>query len=117
MVNQFDIIIVNLDPTKGREKGKNRPCLIVSNNLVNANSSFVWALPITSRDPKYVTDIPLKTKHNKVKGIVDSVQIRALDIDSRGYKVVDQLQNNVQPLIIESIEAHTEVINTRNRPQ
>lgn len=110
MVNQFDIIIVNLDPTKGREKDKNRTCVIVSNNLVNANNSFVWALPITSRKPKYVTDIPLKTKHNKVKGIIDSVQIRALDIDSRGYKVVDQLQMSMQPLIIESIEAHTEII-------
>lgn len=37
MVNQFDIIIVDLDPTKGMEKGINRPCVIVSNNLVNAN--------------------------------------------------------------------------------
>lgn len=110
MVKQFDIVIVNFDPTKGREKGKNRPCVIVSNNLVNANSPFVWALPITSRKPKYVTDIPLKTKHNKVAGIIDSVQIRALDIDSRGHKVVDQLQTDIQPLIIEAIEAHIEII-------
>lgn len=110
MVNQFDIIIVDLDPTKGREKGKNRPCVIISNDLVNANSSFVWALPITSRESRYVTDIPLKTKQQKVTGIIDSVQIRALDIDARGYKVVDQLQKSLQPLIMESIEAHTEII-------
>lgn len=111
MVNQFDIIIVDLDPTKGMEKGINRPCVIVSNNLVNANSSFVWALPITSRESRYVTDIPLKTKYNKVSGIIDSVQIRALDIGSRKYKVVDQLQENIRPLVIESIEAHTEIVN------
>lgn len=110
MVNQFDIVIVDLDPTRGMEKGKNRPCVIVSNNLVNANSSFVWALPITSREAKYVTDIPLKTKFNKVSGIIDSIQIRALDIRSRGYKVVDQLQAGIQSLVIESIEAHTEII-------
>ncbi|GAB4074604.1 type II toxin-antitoxin system PemK/MazF family toxin [Barrientosiimonas marina] len=110
MVNQFDIVIVNLDPTKGREKGKNRPCVIISNNLVNANSSFVWALPITSRESKYVTDIPLKTKYHHVQGIIDSVQIRALDINARGYKVVDQLQPGIQSLIMESIEAHTEII-------
>jgi|SRR5699024_9438596 len=109
MVKQFDIIIVNLDSTKGREKGKNRPCIIVSNNLVNANSSFIWAFPITSREQKYITDIPLKTKHHKVHGIIDSVQIRALDIDSRGYKIVDQLQKNMQPLVIEAIQAHIEV--------
>jgi len=110
MVKQFDIVIVNLDPTKGSEKGKNRPCVIVSNNLVNANSSFVWALPITSREPRYTTDIPLKTKQQNVKGVIDSVQIRSLDIKSRGYKVVDQLQDNLYPLILEAIEAHIEMI-------
>lgn len=110
MVNQFDIIIVDLDPTKGREKGKNRPCVIISNNLVNTNSSFVWALPITSRESRYVTDIPLKTKYHNIQGIIDSVQIRALDINARGYKVVDQLQPSIQSLIMESIEAHTEII-------
>lgn len=110
MVKQFDVIIVNLDPTRGREKGKNRPCVIISNNLVNANSAFVWVLPITSREVKYITDIPLKTKRQKITGIIDSVQIRALDIESRGYKVVDQLQKGVQSLVMESIEAHTEII-------
>jgi len=110
MVNQFDIVIVNLDPTKGAEKGKNRPCVIVSNNLVNANSSFVWALPITSREPRYATDIPLKTKQQNVKGVIDSVQIRSLDMKSRGYKVVDHLQDNLHPFILEAIEAHIEII-------
>jgi len=110
MVNQFDVVIVNLDPTKGAEKGKNRPCVIVSNNLVNTNSSFVWALPITSRKPRYATDIPLKTKQQNVKGVIDSVQIRSLDLKSRGYKVVDQLQDNLHPFILEAIEAHIEMI-------
>lgn len=112
MVKQFDIMIVDLDPTQGKEKGKNRPCVIVSNNLVNAHSSFVWALPITSREVKYITDIPLKTKHHNVQGIIDSVQIRSLDISTRRYKVVDQLQTDVQSLIMESIEAHIEIIDS-----
>lgn len=38
----------------------------------------------------------MQTKYNKVSGIIDSVQIRALDIGSRKYKVVDQLQANIQ---------------------
>src|SRR5699024_12538276 len=103
MVNQFDIVIVNLDPTKGAEKGKNRPCVIVSNNLVNANSSFVWALPITSREPRYATDIPLKTKQQNVKGVIDSVQIRSLYMKSRGYKVLDHHPDNLDHIIIEGI--------------
>lgn len=112
MVKQFDIISVDLDSTKGSEKGKNRPCVIISNNLVNQNSSLVWALPITTRKPKYATDIPLKTKQQKVSGLIDSVQIRALDIQSRGYKVVDHLQENIKPSILESVEAHIEIKET-----
>jgi len=112
MVKQFDIISVDLDPTKGSEKGKNRPCVIISNDLVNQNSSLVWALPITSRKTKYVTDIPLNTKQQKVSGLIDSVQIRALDIQSRGYKVVDHLQENIKPSILESVEAHIEIKET-----
>jgi len=65
-------------------------------------------LSITSRAPEYVKDIPLKTKCTNMTGIIDSVHIRALDIGSRVYKVVDQLQLSVQFLISEFIEAHTE---------
>lgn len=109
MVQQCDIIIVDVDPTRGTDKGKNRPCVLVSNNLVHQNSSLVWALPITSRESRYATDIHLKTKKGKVQGIIDSVQIRAIDIQARGYKIVDQLQDQLRVFILKAIEAHVEV--------
>src|SRR5699024_2228131 len=112
MVKQFDIVIVDLDFTQGDEKGENRPCVIISNNLVNKNSSLIWALPITSRKPKYVTDIPLKTKQQNVGGLIDRVQIRTLDIEARGYKVVDHLLENIQSSILESVEANIDIKET-----
>src|SRR5699024_1532677 len=112
MVKQFDIVIVDLNSTQEDEKGKNRPCVIISNNLVNKNSSLIWALPITSRKPKYVTDISLKTKQQRVGGLIDCVQIRAIDIEARGYKVVDHLQENIQSSILESVEAHIDIKET-----
>jgi mRNA-degrading endonuclease toxin of MazEF toxin-antitoxin module len=36
------IIEVNLDPTRGSETGKIRPCIIVTNNTYNEFPEFRW---------------------------------------------------------------------------
>lgn len=110
MVKQFDIITVDLDPTRGKEKQKYRPCVVVSNNLVNNNTSFSWIFPITSRNKVRPTDIILKTKNNKVKGIIDTVQIRCIDISVRNCKVVDVLDDELKSDLLVTIAAHTEII-------
>ena len=91
MVKQFQIVTIDLDPTLVKEKNKKRPCLIVSNNLVNQGSAFSWVLPITNRPKRTPSDIELKTKSNKVQGIIDTVQIRAVDLSVRNSRVVDEL--------------------------
>ncbi|OOV39553.1 growth inhibitor PemK [Staphylococcus sp. MB371] len=110
MVKQFDIITVDLDPTRGKEKQKYRPCVVVSNNLVNNSTSFSWIFPITSRNKVRPTDIILKTKNNKVKGIIDTVQIRCIDISVRNCKVVDVLDDELKSDLLVTIAAHTEII-------
>jgi len=95
MVKQYEIINVDLDPTKGNEKGKKRPCLIVSNTEFVNITKFAWVLPITGRGLKYPTDIELKTKENKIYGIIDCAQIRYLDLQARPYEYVDALDNSV----------------------
>lgn len=44
---------VSLDPTKGSEIKKTRPCLILSRNEYNQSSSTVTVIPITSGKPRY----------------------------------------------------------------
>jgi len=110
MVKQFDIITVDLDPTRGKEKNKYRPCVVISNDLVNDHSAFSWIMPITSREKVYPTDLEVKTKNNNVHGVIDTVQIRSLDLSVRNTKVVDTLQENVKRDILETIEAHIEII-------
>lgn len=95
MVKQYEIINVDLNPTKGNEKGKKRPCLIVSNTEFVNITKFAWVLPITSRKMKYPTDVELKTKNNKANGIIDCTQIRSLDIQVRPYEYVDTLDDSV----------------------
>ncbi|NJI02321.1 type II toxin-antitoxin system PemK/MazF family toxin [Staphylococcus agnetis] len=104
MVNQYSIIRVNLNPTKGREKGKYRPCIVLSATYYNLATGFVWAVPITSRDERYPTDIKLKTKYNNITGIVDLAQIKTLDLKARDYELVDEASsltvNAIKPILI-----------------
>ena len=47
-----EIWLVRLDPTVGSEIKKNRPALIISNNIANKYSDLITALPITKKGSK-----------------------------------------------------------------
>ncbi|AVO03204.1 MULTISPECIES: type II toxin-antitoxin system PemK/MazF family toxin [Staphylococcus] len=95
MVKQYQIIEVNLNPTLGREKGKYRPCVVLSRNEFNQKTGLVWVSPITSRAVKYPTDVELYSMEHRIKGTVDVGQIRTLDLSSRHYKIVDRTTHEV----------------------
>ncbi|WP_258183559.1 type II toxin-antitoxin system PemK/MazF family toxin [Enterococcus mundtii] len=46
MVKQGDIIFIDLDPTKGIELAKKRPCVIISNDNYNKIFNTVLVMPI-----------------------------------------------------------------------
>lgn len=110
MVKQFDIVMIDLFPTRSKEKQKYRPCVIVSNNFVNQGSPFVWALPIINRTKSFPSDIVVKTKHNSITGIIDSLQIRFLDIKARNNKIVDELDDSIKSEVIKTIIAHSKMV-------
>jgi len=76
-MNQYELVIVNLDPTVGSEIKKTRPCIIVSPNEMNAYLNTVIIVPITSNKKKYPTRVPI-TKGD-IKGMAAIDQIRAID--------------------------------------
>lgn len=46
------IIDVNLDPIKGSETGKIRPCVIVTNDIYNERVPVIQVVPITAWNEK-----------------------------------------------------------------
>ena len=76
-VKQYQIVLVNLDPTLGSEIQKTRPCVIVSPNEINDNLRTVVIAPMTSASRKYPTRV--KVKHNNQEGWVVIDQIRTID--------------------------------------
>lgn len=76
-LNQYEIVLVNLDPTIGSEIKKTRPCVIISPNEMNDNLRTVTIAPMTTNSRKYPTRI--KIKHNNKIGWVVIDQIRTID--------------------------------------
>ncbi|MGB3533618.1 MAG: type II toxin-antitoxin system PemK/MazF family toxin [Microcoleaceae cyanobacterium] len=55
VVKRFDVFLVNLDPTLGREIKKTRPCLVISPDEMNNNISTVIIAPMTTKGRSYPT--------------------------------------------------------------
>jgi len=77
MVKQYEIYWINLNPTKGSEVNKNRPCLIISPNEMNNALNTVIIAPITTSNKDYPTMVKITLKKKKSFIMLD--QIRAID--------------------------------------
>lgn len=89
-INQYNIVLVNLDPTIGSEIKKTRPCVIVSPDEMNRHLQTVVIAPMTSQSRSYPTR--LEVRHNNKKGWAVLDQIRTVD-KQRIIKVLDELSN------------------------
>lgn len=76
-VRQFDVFLINLDPTLGHEINKTRPCLIISPNEMNRFISTVIVAPMTTKGKKYPTRVPCVFQGRKGQVVLD--QIRTID--------------------------------------
>jgi mRNA interferase MazF len=77
VVKQYDILLINLDPTIGHEIKKVRPCVIISPDEMNGNIETVIIAPMTSRGHAYPTRVPIRFKGKEGWIVLD--QIRTVD--------------------------------------
>lgn len=77
LVKRFDIFLVQLDPTKGSEIKKTRPCVIVSPDEINSHLNTVIIAPLTTTCKNYPTRINLSFQNKQGQIALD--QIRNID--------------------------------------
>lgn len=77
VINQYDVFLINLDPTLGHEIKKTRPCLIISPNEMNASIQTIIIAPMTTKSHKYPTRIGVSFE--KKEGWIVLDQIRTVD--------------------------------------
>jgi mRNA interferase MazF len=88
---QFDVWLIDLDPTKGSEVQKSRPCVIVSPNGMNNNLNTVIIAPLSHSNKNYPSRIPSLFKKDPVQIMLD--QIRCVD-KLRLTKKMGSIDNN-----------------------
>lgn len=76
-IRRGDVVLVSLDPGRGREIRKTRPCLVVSPDELNEQLSTVMVAPMTTGGHAYAFRIPCRFK--KRHGFVVLDQLRTVD--------------------------------------
>lgn len=76
-VNQYEIVLVNLDPTMGSEMKKTRPCVVLSPDEMNKYLQTIVVAPITNSSKPYPTRLEISEK--ETKGWIAIDQVRTID--------------------------------------
>ena len=100
-MKRFDVYLVNLDPTQGREIKKTRPAAIISPNEMNDHISAVIVAPMTTKGKDYPTRISCNFQGKRGQIILD--QIRTVD-KSRLVKLLGKIDKSTSEKILNILQ-------------
>jgi mRNA interferase MazF len=73
-----EVYWTELDPTRGYEMQKTRPCLVITTNVVNQRRRTVVVIPLSTTSPKkFPLYVPLPSLGDTSQAVTD--QIRVVD--------------------------------------
>lgn len=107
MVKQGDIIKVNFNPQAGHEQAGYRPALVISNNFFNRKTNITIVCPITNTNNEFPLHIPLDNR-TETTGVVLCEHVKALDINARSYRVVEQIPRDLFERVIDVVFSEIE---------
>jgi len=77
VTSRFDVFLISLDPTRGSEIRKTRPCLVISPDEMNHHIRTVIVAPMTTRGRPYPTRVSCTFQGKRGQIVLD--QIRTVD--------------------------------------
>ena len=105
VVDQYDVYLINLDPTVGNEIKKTRPCVVISPNEMNHAISTVIVAPMTSKSRDYPTRVPISFQRKPGWIVLD--QLRTIDkrrivsrLGSIGREAVTEVKRLLAEMLI-----------------
>lgn len=106
VARQYEVYLINLDPTVGHEIQKTRPCVILSPDEMNRNISTVIIAPMTTRSRRYPSRISLTFQRKAGWIVLD--QIRTVDrlrlvkrLGKIGARTVVQVKATLSEMLVE----------------
>lgn len=109
-VRRGDIVIVDLNPTKGSEqRGSNRPCVIIQNDIGNQHSPTTLVAPFTTQyEPGdiYPFEVEIRSSNTALNtdSVADLSQIRVVDIEKRIQKNIGSIPDEKMAQIDDAIK-------------
>ena len=103
-MQQYDILLVGLDPTLGAEMKKTRPCILISPDEMNDSLRTVQVAPLTTNLSRYPWRVQIKFQRKK--GVVALDQIRTIDkqrVAKRLGKAVPSVVSAIKRVIDEML--------------
>jgi len=104
MVKQGTIVKINFNPQAGY-----RPVVVISNNIFNQRAKLAIVCPITNTKNHFPLHIPLDDR-TKTTGVILCEHIKALDLNSRTYQVVEELPKDILAKVIDIVYSEIEQI-------
>ncbi len=97
VAKRFDVFLVTLDPTVGREIQKTRPCVVISPDEMNRHIATVIIAPMTTKGKAYPTRVVCQFQGKDGQIVLD--QIRTID-KSRLVKKLGQISQDEQRAVL-----------------
>ena len=110
MVKQGTIIKINFNPQAGHEQAGFRPAVVISNDIFNQKTKLSIVCPITNTNNHFPLHIPLDER-TKTTGAILCEHIKALDLNSRTYQVIEQLPKDLLDNVIDVVYSEIEQVN------
>ena len=101
VTNRFDVFLISLDPTRGSEIRKTRPCLIISPDEMNDHIRTVIVAPMTTKGRLYPSRVPCTFQGKRGQVVLD--QIRTVD-KTRLVRRLGTVSVTVQHKVLDALQ-------------
>ena len=83
--------------------------LVISNNFFNQKTNLTIVCPITNTNNRFPLHIPLDDR-TETTGVILCEHVKALDLNARTYRVVEQLPRDLLEKVIEVVFSEIEML-------
>ena len=99
--NRFDVFLLSLDPTRGSEIRKTRPCLIISPDEMNDHIRTVIVAPMTTKERPYPSRVHCTFQGKRGQVVLD--QIRTVD-KTRLVRRLGMISADAQTKVLDALQ-------------
>ena len=101
VTNRFDVFLISLDPTRGSEIRKTRPCLVISPDEMNDHIQTVIVAPMTTKGRQYPSRVPCTFQGKRGQVVLD--QIGTVD-KTRLVRQLGTISSSVQSKVLDALQ-------------